>query len=166
MAKNVPSDGSERAVANGLPMISVQPVEQSTRFATGEQAVTPNSVAMRVGPGNNYAILEFTGFDTVGDVLNHALQRVRASGTNWRWCEFDGKTGWVPDDFMLPVGCAGDCSGDGRVNADDLPLFEFCFFGPDVTDTSGHFCLDGDGDGDLDIDTADFAVMQRCAEEP
>jgi len=50
VVKNNPSDGSERAVANGMMMVVVEPVEQSTTFAPNDAVVTVGSTSVRLGP--------------------------------------------------------------------------------------------------------------------
>ena len=52
--KNVPSDGSERTVANGLMMVNVQPKLVSTAFSAGQTVATTASANIRLGPGTDY----------------------------------------------------------------------------------------------------------------
>ncbi len=159
---NVPSDGSERAVANGLMMVLVEPREQSTRFAPGDPVRTVSNIAVRVGPGTNYAVADSVSVNTEGGIADHALGGLRATGSYWWKCEFADATGWVPESALLEADCAGDYDGSGWVDAGDLaPLF-FCMQGPAETYPAGHYCLSGDADDDLDVDVSDFAVFQHC----
>jgi hypothetical protein len=159
---NVPSDGSERAVANGLMMVIVEPLEQSYRFGPGDPVGVPATVDLRVGPGLNYAAADSVVAGADGIILEHALAGVRASGAYWWKCEFPGVSGWLPENALLEGDCAGDFDGDGLITLGDLPGFEFCLQGPDTVFVPGHFCIAGDADDDLDVDLADFAVFQVC----
>jgi hypothetical protein len=53
-----------------------------------------------------------------------------------------------------------DSDDDGDVDINDFLAFAFCFQGPNVTYSPGHFCAGEDGDGDLDVDLGDFSVLQ------
>ncbi|UCG16127.1 MAG: phosphodiester glycosidase family protein [Phycisphaerales bacterium] len=159
---NVPSDGTERPVANGLMMVVVQPMDQSPRFAADDELRTVSTVSARVGPGTNYAAAASVPSGTQGVVLSHSLGGVLATGEHWWRCEFGSTVGWVPDNAVLEGDCAGDYTSNGYVEMDDLPEFVFCMQGPDITYAPGAYCLAGDGDGDLDVDLGDFAVFQRC----
>lgn len=159
---NEPSDGSERAVANGVLMIVTQPMEASTRFNPGDGVRTTTSIDVRVGPGLNYAVATSVPSGSVGTILAHDLAGIRATNTNWWKCDFAGVVGWFPETALLDSDCAGDYTADGMVGFDDLAIFSFCMQGPDLTYPAGTFCLGGDADADLDIDHADFATFQRC----
>ncbi len=163
---NVPSDGSERAVANGLFMATVAPVEQSTRFSTGALVRATGSAALRVGPGINYNSSASVAANTEGIVLEHALNGLRASNTHWWYCAFPSGNGWVADSSLLESGCAGDYTGDGRVDAADLPPLAYCLRGPGLMYNPGTFCLGGDSDADRDVDAHDLAVIQTCITAP
>ena len=58
---------------------------------------------------------------------------------------------WVP----------GDMNESGTVDVNDLPMFIFCFHGPDNVYTDGHMCLLGDADADADLDMHDLANFQN-----
>ena len=163
---NVPSDGNERPVANGLMMVVVQPMEQSSRFTAGDPVGAVATVSVHVGPGTNYAEAESLPSGTDGVIIDHALAGILATGPDLWKCDFSGVVGWVPESALLEGDCAGDYDGDGVVDAGDLPGFEFCMQGPDVTYLPGNFCLAGDADDDLDVDLADFAVFQHCFSGP
>jgi hypothetical protein len=159
---NVPSDGSERAVANGLMMVVVHPIEQSSRFVADQEVSLVAAVDVRVGPGTNYAASDALPAGVDGVVREHALSGILATGTYWWKCDFSGLVGWVPETALLEGECAGDYDGDGLVDFDDLIGYEFCMQGPEVTYPPGTYCLAGDGDDDLDVDLPDFAVFQEC----
>ena len=163
---NVPSDGSERSVANGLMMVVVQPMEQSSRFAADQDVSVVTAIEVRIGPGTNYAESDSLPANTDGVVLDHSLSGILATGAYWWKCDFSGVVGWVPESALLEGECAGDYNGDGVIDFADLIYCEFCMQGPDVTYVPGHFCLAGDADDDLDADLADFAVFQQCFTSP
>jgi hypothetical protein len=163
---NVPSDGTERAVANGLMMVVVEPMEQSSRFVPEQQVQTVSAIDVRVGPGTNYAVADSVSSGTEGLILEHSLSGVLATGTYWWRCQFPDAVGWVPESALLEGDCAGDYDGNGWVHSGDLAAFFFCMQGPETTYPGGHFCLLGDADGDLDADLLDFRVFQRCFAVP
>lgn len=163
---NVPSDGAERSVANGLMMVVVQPTEQSSRFAADDQVRAASTVSVRVGPGTSYAAADSVSSGTEGVILGHGLGGLLATGAYWWKCEFPAATGWVPENALLEGDCAGDYDGDGWIDPGDLGGLFFCMQGPGYTYVPGHFCLAGDADGDLDVDLPDFATFQRCFEIP
>jgi len=100
VVKNVPSDGSERAVSNGIMMVNVMPKQQSTAFVAG-QAVTTNANAnVRLGPGTNYAVLTTVANGTAGTIVDHALNGVSAKGYSWWKVNLAGTVGWVAE-FLL-----------------------------------------------------------------
>ncbi len=49
--KNVPSDGSERAVCNGVMMVNVKPKIVSTVFSAGQTVTVSGAANIRLGPG-------------------------------------------------------------------------------------------------------------------
>ncbi len=163
---NVPSDGQERPVANGMMMANVLPRMQSERFAAGDPVRAGAAAAVRVGPGANYAVRGTASAGTPGLVLDHALRGVQATGTNWWLCQFGALVGWVADAAILEGNCVGDYDGDGQIEAGDLPLLQFCLHGPGFTYTTGHLCLRGDSDSDRDVDLADAAIVQTCVSGP
>ena len=89
----------ERAVANGLMMIIVEPKETSQEFKPGEKIATNGvePVELRLGPGDNYLVWAFLAPATTGVVLENTagLDGVFASGKYWWMVELGGMTGWV-----------------------------------------------------------------------
>lgn len=102
--KNVPSDGSERAVSNGLMMVNIAPRIQSTALAA-DDVVRTNAAgtAVRLGPGTNYASIATLGGNVQGTVLDHELKGVMAKGTHWWKCSFASAVGWVSQSQLDPV---------------------------------------------------------------
>jgi hypothetical protein len=103
VVKNVPSDGSERTVANGLMMINVASKLQSTSFAANNAVKTSVSAAVRLGPGTNYDAVATLAADTSGTVLAHTLGGVYAKGEYWWKCDFGGTVGWVAESMLTFV---------------------------------------------------------------
>lgn len=159
---NVPSDGSPRAVANGMLMAIVQPKEQSTQFTAGADVHVSPLAVLRVGPGNNFAALVTLPPGLTGVIQAHPQAGVRASNTYWWPCTVAGFSGWLPETALLPSGCAGDYSGNGTIDAPDWLSIGFCLLGPDNDYAPTNFCLTGDHDEDLDIDITDVAAFQAC----
>jgi hypothetical protein len=100
--KNNPSDGTERAVANGMMMVVVEPPEQSTAFAIGNTVWSASLTGVRLGPGTNYAILTTVPTNTQGTIQAHFnnLEGVLATGSYWWKVAFDGVVGWVPEEAL------------------------------------------------------------------
>lgn len=92
----------ERAVANSLMMVVVQPKEISKAFKSGDSVVIQDSgeVNMRLGPGTNYAIQTTLSPGSRGVVVEHPMNGVLAKGFYWWKINFDGFTGWVNQDSL------------------------------------------------------------------
>lgn len=101
--KNVPSDGPERAVANGIMMVNVLPKVQSTLFAVDNVVRTTASTSVRLGPGTNYESFASLPTNREGTILAHSLAGVLAKGQNWWRCDFDGTAGWVQESQLAFV---------------------------------------------------------------
>ena len=102
--KNVPSDGSPRAVANGLMMIQIQDKEVSTDFSTGQTVYTntpSSSLSMRTGPGMNFHAFQSFPHGTALTIVENSLKGIRAqdvSGSPGYWWKIQtagGDQGWV-----------------------------------------------------------------------
>ena len=103
VVKNNPSDGSERAVGNGLMMVVVEPMEQSAAFAADDPIVTISSTEMRLGPGTNYSSLTTISERTDGVVLDHFnnLEGALATGSYWWKVALGGMVGWVAEESLV-----------------------------------------------------------------
>lgn len=102
--KNVPSDGSERAVANGLFMIRVQPKVQTTTFVPVQLVTTNTTANVRLGPGTNYGVLTSVASGTQGHVVSQSLNGVQAKGYNWWKVDFSSTVGWVAESLLIGGG--------------------------------------------------------------
>ena len=111
--KNKPSDGPERAVANGLLMVAVQPKQQSTAFVTNQIVTTSASTSVRLGPGTNYGILATVASGTQGRVLAHNINGVRGKGGYYWWkVDFNGTVGWAAESLLIGGGIAPSIAQD------------------------------------------------------
>jgi len=107
---NRPSDGQERLVANGLAMVALEPLDRSTVFHPGDPVSTMAPAAVRLGPGDHYAVVATVPQDASGVVLPHlnGLNGVFAKGVYWWRVAFEGAQGWVSqDDIFDGTGWAG-----------------------------------------------------------
>jgi hypothetical protein len=95
--KNVPSDGSERYVSNGLMMISLQPKMESHTFSVGDPVKAKVSTAVRVGPGTNYGGLTTAPADQQGEIIAHALNGIYAKGLYWWKWRYGSTEGWTAE---------------------------------------------------------------------
>ncbi len=93
----------QRAVANGMMMVVVEPMLRSTRFAPGDQVVTMAPTDVRLGPGGNYGVLTTVPNGAMGTVIAHLsqLDGVLAKGTFWWKVAFGEVVGWVDEAFLL-----------------------------------------------------------------
>jgi len=98
--KNVPSDGSERWVTNGLMMISLKPKLQSSTFVTSETVKTVTSSSVRLGPGTNYSALTTLPAEQDGEIIEHSLNGIYARSKYWWKCKFDSTEGWVAEENL------------------------------------------------------------------
>lgn len=96
---NNPSDGSERAVVNGMMMLVTEPKIQSTTFSPGTQVRTLARTEIRLGPGTNYAILATIKARSRGTILSplNNLNGVYAKGSYWWKVAFGQTVGWVQE---------------------------------------------------------------------
>jgi hypothetical protein len=101
VVKNVPSDGSERAVCNGVMMVNPQPKIVSPVFNAGQTVTTTGTANLRLGPGLNYGIYTTVGAGASGTVVAHALNGVYAKGYYWWKCNFNGAVGWIAESLLL-----------------------------------------------------------------
>ncbi|MGD2157628.1 MAG: phosphodiester glycosidase family protein, partial [Anaerolineales bacterium] len=93
----------ERAVANGLMMVVVEPITKTTTFTPTDHVVTLYNSNVRLGPGTNYAVIDTVPEGTPGVVLDHmnGLNGVLAKNYNWWKVEFpDGIIGWIAESLL------------------------------------------------------------------
>ncbi len=91
----------ERAVANGMLMVVVQPAEFSHRFRAGQTLrLADGPVNLRLGPGTNYAVIHAFPSGSLAVVQEHALNGVLAKGYHWWQVEIETQTGWVGENFL------------------------------------------------------------------
>jgi hypothetical protein len=100
------SNKLERAVANGMMMVIVQPKEQSTTYQPQTQVVTVgvSDIPIHLGPGTNYGVLTTLAPNIQGVVLAHDLDGVLATGSYWWHVAFQDVSGWVSEEALKPIG--------------------------------------------------------------
>jgi hypothetical protein len=114
---NQPSDGHERAVANGLMMVEVQPPKFSETYRTGDTVQTTQLLDFRLGPGENYRGASDLPEGTRVAITRNAngLDGVRATGDYWWQVSYKGDLGWVPESALELVKAAPPTpTGDGQ----------------------------------------------------
>jgi hypothetical protein len=107
--KNVPSDGSPRAVANGLMMIQLLPKETSTQF-TAAQTVYTNTpgttLNLRTGPGAQFHVIQALPNESPLTILEDSLKGLRAQDIGsqpsywWKVRTAGGVEGWVTGSYL------------------------------------------------------------------
>ncbi len=91
------SAGVERAVANGMLMVIVQPGEYSNAFIPGDPVTTLVDADVRLGPGTNYPSMTTISKGSNGSIVDqmNGLDGVQAKGAFWWYVDFGDVTGWV-----------------------------------------------------------------------
>lgn len=100
--KNRPSDGFERAVANGMLMVAIEPKVSSPTFSRGQQVIIGQDSRLYLGPGTNYSwrsVLRPNTLGVVQDSLND-LDGVLAKGSYWWSVRFGKTSGWVVEEAL------------------------------------------------------------------
>ncbi len=89
--------GVEQPVANGMLMVIAQPASYSSAYTPGNQVITTQAAALRLGPGSNYEAYTTLPSGTHGTILEqlNGLEGVLAKGANWWYVNFGGQKGWV-----------------------------------------------------------------------
>lgn len=109
---NVPSDGPERAVANGMLMVSlVDNSARSTAYLAGQMVRTTASASLRTGPGTNHHLIGSIASGQEGTVVAHSLNGTTAKQATWWKVQFAGGTGWV-DASLLELVAANAANWD------------------------------------------------------
>ena len=101
--KNVPSDGHERAVGNGMLMLNILPRQQSSAHTIGQVVKITESANVRLGPGTNYAVLTSVPANSVGTLRGHGLAGVYAKGYYWWRVDLGNTCGWVAETLLADV---------------------------------------------------------------
>lgn len=115
---NRPSDGHERAIANGVMMVEVKSPEFSTTYHPGDVVQSDQLLDFRLGPGDNYRGRSDLPEGAKATVVHHlnGLDGVRATGDNWWQVSYDGELGWVPESAISLVAAASPTpTGDGQI---------------------------------------------------
>ncbi|MCE5322325.1 phosphodiester glycosidase family protein [bacterium] len=103
VVKNRPSDGSPRAVANGLIMANVMPKRMSYRFHAGQFVSVTDSTDVRRGPGQINPVFSTVPVGSVGIIADHRLGGIMTKGDYWWDVRFDETEGWICEsDLTIP----------------------------------------------------------------
>ena len=96
---NRPSDGEERAVANGWLMIAVETAERSSAFLPGEPVTVTRLADVRLGPGKNYRGIADVYEGDQGAILPSPIRinGVLAQNAYWWNVAFGELEGWVEE---------------------------------------------------------------------
>ena len=95
--------GLQRAVANGMLMVVVEPMQQSLTYIADNPVELIEATAIRLGPGTNYGVLTTAVSGSQGVILEHFnnLNGVLAKGSFWWKVSLDGIVGWVPEEALI-----------------------------------------------------------------
>jgi hypothetical protein len=96
--------GFERYVANGMLMVVVQPMEQSSKYYPDDLIITTAYTNVRLGPGTNYGVITVAPDYSVGVILDHmnGLNGVLAKGYHWWKVSINGVQGWIAEEYTEP----------------------------------------------------------------
>ena len=96
---NQPSDGQERAVPDGLMMVSLESSQRSFRFAVGETVEVTAEVDLRLGPGADFGSVGVVTAGSRGEIEHplSGLEGIFASGTYWWPVTLEQGMGWLPE---------------------------------------------------------------------
>jgi len=168
VVKNVPSDGGERAVANGSMMVNLRPKVQSTRLGAGQPVSTATAAECRLGPGTNFTALASLAAGREGSIVDHALNGVYAKDQHWWKCDFGGTIGWVADSQLDggPARIPGDFDGDRDVDQVDFGHLQACL--DRLLVPARPDCADADLDRDVTgaVSQNDILVFLACMTAP
>jgi hypothetical protein len=94
--------GIERYVANGMLMVVIEPMEQSTTYMPDDLIRTTANTNIRLGPGTNYGIIAVAPEHSIGVILDHmnGLDGVLAKGYFWWKVSINGVQGWIAEDYI------------------------------------------------------------------
>jgi PKD repeat protein len=115
----------EALVANGMLMVAVEPIVQSTTFTPTDMIPTDTEAKIRLGPGNNYAAFDIIPPGTNVEVLAHmnGLNGVLAKGSYWWKVNYAGKAGWLREQDLQGGQTPGlNADFTASVNAGVAPL--------------------------------------------
>jgi hypothetical protein len=92
-------DTYERSVANGMMMVVVEPMIQSSIYNPGDIITTTMNTTLHLGPGTNYGTISSIPKDTPITVIDHMndLNGVLAKGSYWWRVSYSGYAGWIPE---------------------------------------------------------------------
>jgi hypothetical protein len=92
--KNVPSDGTERSVANAL-FVAKTATDKSLRFNHTDVVKTITRANLKLGPGTQFGNITQLNKNTICVVSSSALNGVFAKGDYWWKIEYNNTEGWI-----------------------------------------------------------------------
>jgi hypothetical protein len=100
---NLPSDGQERGVANGLMMVAVEPAVRSTRFGEGYGVTVMTPGEVRTGPGPFYPMLQTTTPGQTATIVQSApsLHGIFVDGSFWWKTDVGGELGFLAEQALV-----------------------------------------------------------------
>jgi hypothetical protein len=107
VVKNRPSDGSPRAVANGLIMANIKPKRQSGKFHSGQFVTVMGIAELRRGPGSINPVIQTLYPDSKVTIIENRLGGIMTKGEYWWNVIFNGVEGWISESSLTaydPVG--------------------------------------------------------------
>ncbi|MBP5093232.1 MAG: phosphodiester glycosidase family protein [Abditibacteriota bacterium] len=101
--RNKPSDGKQRAVANGFVMYNTLPEERSDAFLPCQKVeVKDDEYNIRTGPGKSYPVITTVNKGAIGRVTPHKLCGIKAGNHYWSQVNFYyNVTGWITEDALI-----------------------------------------------------------------
>ena len=102
---NQPSGGEERRVANGMMIVSLEPMQTSVAFRSGSVVVTCYATNLHLGPGTNYPAITSVDEGAQGLVQPHlaGLNGIFMKGSYWWKVSFGDIQGWVDEAALIPA---------------------------------------------------------------
>jgi len=96
------SGGFERYVANGMLMVVIESMEQSSTFTPDDLIITIANTNIRLGPGTNYGVIAIAPENSIGIILDHMndLNGVQAKGYYWWKVSINGVQGWIAEKYI------------------------------------------------------------------
>jgi len=92
----------ERAVANSMMMVYLEPGVRSGSYYNFDQIITSQAADIRLGPGTNFGLLQSVPAGSTGIILPHLgnLSGILAKGAYWWKVDLNGVVGWISENNL------------------------------------------------------------------